>query len=100
MRTVTLSRRRLGTEPLPLPDGRSFDPARARAVFDEQDLPDGFPFVVDDDGGLAGCRFRNQYLVEAYDQRAFALQNLRDAGMAVTCALAVSSGATTESSYP
>ena len=78
MRTATISRRRLGSEPLPMPGGHVFDPAAARAVFDDRGLPDGFPFVVDDDGGLAGCRYLNQYLVEAYGQRAFDLNDLRE----------------------
>jgi hypothetical protein len=61
-----------------MPGGHVYDPATARAVFNERGLPDGFPFVVDDDGGLAGCRFLNQYLIEGYRQRAFDLTDLRE----------------------
>lgn len=77
MRIVVIDRRLLGTEPLPLADGQGFDPVRALAVFDERGLPDGFSFVVDDDGGVTGCRYLNQYLLDAHAQRAFDLGNMR-----------------------
>ncbi|TDK23691.1 integrase [Arthrobacter crusticola] len=46
-------------------------------MFDDRGLPDGFPFVVDDDGGVSGCRYLNQYLLDANEQRAFDLVNIR-----------------------
>lgn len=77
MRIVVIDRRLLGDEPLPLPKGQRFDPVFALAVFDERGLPDGFPFAVDDDGGVSGCRYLNQYLIDAHAQRAFDLGNMR-----------------------
>lgn len=76
MRTVVINRQSLGDEPLPLPEGQRLDPSWARTVFDDRRLPDGFRFVVDDDGGVAGCRYLNQYLLDAYAQRAFDLGSL------------------------
>jgi hypothetical protein len=35
------------------------------AVLDRHRIPDGFPFVVDDNGTMAGCRRLNGYLLDA-----------------------------------
>lgn len=77
MRTVFIDRQLLGNEGLSLPEGQAFDVSRVRDVFDDRKLPDGFPFVVDDDGGVSGCRYLNQYLLDAQGQRAFDLGNMR-----------------------
>ncbi|MBT2522775.1 hypothetical protein [Arthrobacter sp. ISL-28] len=77
MRTVVIDRHVLGVEGLPLPQGQAFDVSGAREIFDDRRLPDGFPFVVDDDGGVSGCRFLNQYLLDAQEQNAFDLGNIR-----------------------
>ncbi|MCW2132714.1 tyrosine-type recombinase/integrase [Arthrobacter sp. VKM Ac-2550] len=77
MRTVVIDRHRLGIEGLSLPEGQAFDVSQACSVFDERGLPDGFPFVVDDDGGATGCRYLNQYLLDAHEQNAFDLTNMR-----------------------
>ncbi|MGG5171248.1 tyrosine-type recombinase/integrase [Pseudarthrobacter sp. J1738] len=77
MRTVFINRQLLGNEGLSLPEGQAFAVSHVREVFDERTLPDGFPFVVDDDGGVSGCRYLNQYLLDAQEQKAFDLGNMR-----------------------
>jgi integrase len=77
MRTVVIDRHLLGHEGLPLPEGQTFYVSRAHSAFDDRGLPDGFPFVVDDDGGVSGCRYLNQYLLDAHAQGAFDLGNMR-----------------------
>jgi hypothetical protein len=47
-------------------------------LLDRQSVPDGFPFVTDDDGGRRGCRFLNGYLIAALRQDACALDNLKN----------------------
>ncbi|PTT59481.1 hypothetical protein [Arthrobacter sp. HMWF013] len=77
MRTVFIDRHLLGVEGLPLLEGQAFDVSKAHEVFDERRLPDSFPFVVDDDGGVSGCRYLNQYLLDAQEQNAFDLGNMK-----------------------
>lgn len=77
MRIVLVDRHLLGQEGLPLPEGQAFDVSWVSNVFDDRGLPDGFPFVVDDDGGVDGCRYVNQYLLDAQEQNAFDLGNMR-----------------------
>jgi integrase len=44
---------------------------------DRHDVPDGLPFIVDDDGSLNGCDRLNTYLLSAWRQRAYDLDSLR-----------------------
>jgi len=44
---------------------------------DRHDIPDGLPFIVDDDGSLTGCDRLNTYLLTAWRQRAYDLDSLR-----------------------
>ncbi|WP_234810602.1 hypothetical protein [Mycolicibacterium fallax] len=46
-------------------------------ALDRQDIPDGLPFIVDDDGSLTGCDRLNTYLLTAWRQRAYDLDSLR-----------------------
>jgi hypothetical protein len=43
---------------------------------DRHDIPDGLPFIVDDDGSLTGCDRLNTYLLTAWRQRAYDLDSL------------------------
>ncbi|KUG55498.1 hypothetical protein AVL61_05025 [Kocuria rosea subsp. polaris] len=63
--------------PLLLPNGRTFDPSIALEVLDRHGLPDGYPFVLDDDGTADGCRYLNRYLLEAWQQRGLTLDTMR-----------------------
>jgi integrase len=77
VRVHSIDRRKVSGDPLVFPTGEFHDPAATVAVFDRLGLPDGFPFVLDDDGRADGCHFLNQYLLDAWDQRAFALDSMR-----------------------
>lgn len=44
---------------------------------DRHDIPDGLPFIVDDDGSLTCCDRLNTYLLTAWRQRAYDLDSLR-----------------------
>jgi integrase len=66
-----------GCQELPAAGRGRLDAVRATAVFDGHGLPDGFPFVIDDDGGLAGCWRLNQYLLDSFAQGAFEVASLR-----------------------
>lgn len=44
---------------------------------DRHDIPDGLPFIIDDDGSLNGCDRLNTYLLTAWRQRAYDLDSLR-----------------------
>ncbi len=46
-------------------------------ALDRHDIPDGLPFIVDDDGSLTGCERLNTYLLTAWRQRAYDLDSLR-----------------------
>jgi site-specific recombinase XerD len=77
MRTVVVNRKILSGSSseisLEIPDGAN----SAIEVFDAYDIPDGFPFVVDDDGTPVGCRYLNQYMLDAWAQRGLGLRSLR-----------------------
>lgn len=77
MRVVEVDRRLLLAEPLAFPTGEVVDTAAVAAVFDSLRLPDGFPFVVDDDGSPTGCAHLNRYLFDAHEQNGLELQSLR-----------------------
>jgi integrase len=77
LRVYGIDRRRMLGGSLLLPSGESCDPADTVAVFDRLGLPDGFPFVLDDDGRADGCHYLNQYLLDAWAQRAFDLDSMR-----------------------
>ena len=47
-------------------------------ALDRHGVPDGLPFIVDDDGSLAGCDRLNTYMLTAWRQRAYDLDSLRD----------------------
>jgi integrase len=77
LRIISLDRRLLASDALRLPNEGSLDPAWVIQTLDDHDLPDGFPLVVDDDGGISGCWSLNQYLLDAWAQRAFDLGSMR-----------------------
>lgn len=78
MRICTIDRSLLlDGQALPLPRGSAFDPALALEVFDRYGLPDGYPFVLDDDGTADGCHHLNQYLLDAWQQRGLTLDTMR-----------------------
>ncbi|MFR9779246.1 tyrosine-type recombinase/integrase [Micromonospora sp. MS34] len=77
MRVVEIDRRLVGRGPLALPNGKCVDPAWVISVFDRLRLPDGFAFVVDDDGTVTGCRYLNQYLLDAHTQSGLDLKSMR-----------------------
>jgi len=47
------------------------------AVLDRHRIPNGFPFVIDDDGTTTGCDRLNRYLLDAWGQNAFDLGSMR-----------------------
>ncbi|WP_435278450.1 tyrosine-type recombinase/integrase [Rhodococcus yananensis] len=47
-------------------------------TLDRHDIPDGLPFVIDEDGSLTGCDKLNTYLLTAWRQRAYDLRSLRN----------------------
>lgn len=47
------------------------------AVLDRHRIPDGFPFVIDDDGTTSGCDRLNRYLLDAWGQNASSTPVLR-----------------------
>jgi integrase len=77
MRIMVIDRRKLGTKGLPLEQGQAFCVNQTLEILDRLHLPDGFPFILDDDGGTNGCRHLNQYLLDAHQQSAFDLRNMR-----------------------
>jgi hypothetical protein len=46
-------------------------------TLDRHDIPDSLPFIVDDDGSLAGCDRLNTYLLTAWRQSAYDVDSLR-----------------------
>ena len=78
MRIVTVDRRKLASAESPSGTNRGVPPDRVVGLLDRQSVPDGFPFVTDDDGGMRGCRFLNGYLIAALRQDAYALDNLKN----------------------
>jgi integrase len=65
-------------EALRVPDGAASLPwSSVVETLDRHDIPDGLPFIVDDDGSLTGCERLNTYLLIAWRQRAYDLDSLR-----------------------
>ncbi len=78
MRTVVVQRHRLRqVADLHLPGGRRVPTETVADLLDEAGVPDGFPFVVDDDGDPGGCWSVNLYLLAAHAQRALLLDSMR-----------------------
>jgi integrase len=49
----------------------------ARDTLDKRHLPDGMPFVIEDDGTFAACWSLNQYCIDAIDRRGATPDKLR-----------------------
>ena len=78
MRIVVVQRSAHADEVLPAPDDMtSLAWSSVVQVLDRHDIPDGLPFIVDDDGSLTGCDRLNTYLLTAWRQRAYDLDSLR-----------------------
>lgn len=79
MRVVELDRKLLSRGSLMFggEEEDSVEPETVVAVFDRVGLPDGFPLVIDDDGAPAGCRYLNQYMLDALAQGGLDLSTLR-----------------------
>jgi integrase len=77
MRTFVVDRKSLQSSELLLPNGDAIQPAGVVAVLDRLGVPDGFPFVTDDDGSPLGCLSINTYLFEAWKQRGLDLRSMR-----------------------
>lgn len=77
MRVVKIDCRLLQREGLAVPASGSVTAAWVASALDRHQIPDGFPFVLDDDGTIAGCRHLNQYLLDALGQNAFDLGSMR-----------------------
>ena len=72
MRIVMVRRSAREGEVLQAPDGVTTLPwSSVVQALDRQDIPDGLPFIVDDDGSLTGCDRLNTYLLTAWRQRAY-----------------------------
>lgn len=89
MRVFVIDRARLTGDPLVFPTGEFHDPAVTRKTFDDRGLPDGFPFVLDDDGRAVHCWSVNKYLLDAWDQRGLTIQSMRNLAYGFTRALTV-----------
>lgn len=78
MRIVTVQRDAHPHEVLRAPGGVASLPwSTVVQTLDRHDIPDGLPFIVDDDGSLTGCDRLNTYLLTAWRQRAYDLDSLR-----------------------
>lgn len=78
MRIVVVQRSAHGHEMLRAPDGSALLPWSSLVqTLDRHDVPDGLPFIIDDDGSLSGCDRLNTYLLTAWRQRAYDLDSLR-----------------------
>ncbi|GAA1621736.1 tyrosine-type recombinase/integrase [Georgenia ruanii] len=53
-----------------------WDPQAVNHLLDRLELPDGFPFLIEDDGQLATVWATNQYLLAAWSQGAYTLKSL------------------------
>ncbi|SIQ56004.1 hypothetical protein SAMN05421833_102456 [Microbispora rosea] len=78
MRVVVVDRRKLMRGDLAVPGATTVNSAWTGQVLDRHSVPDGFPFVFDDDGTMTGCRMLNQYLLDALEQNAFDLGGMRN----------------------
>ncbi|TFD42571.1 integrase [Cryobacterium sp. TMT1-2-1] len=65
------------TQSVPLPDGRQLSWAEIVRALNTADIPDGTPYLIDDDGDLTFVSRVNAYLLEATRQRAYAGTSLR-----------------------
>jgi hypothetical protein len=74
MRTFVVDRKSLQCSELRLPGGEIIQPVGVLAMLDGLGVPDGFPFVTDDDGSLMGCHSINSYLFEACKQNGLDLR--------------------------
>ncbi|RFZ19753.1 Tyrosine recombinase XerC [Mycobacterium marinum] len=78
MRIVVVQRSAQAHEMLRASDGVVSLPwSSVVQTLDRHDIPDGLPFIVDDDGSLTGCDRLNTYLLTAWRQRAYDLDSLR-----------------------
>jgi integrase len=78
VRIIVVQRSAHAGEVLSPPDGAvSLAWSAVVQTLDRHGIPDGLPFVVDDDGSLAGCDRLNTYLLTAWRQRAYDLDSLR-----------------------
>lgn len=78
MRIVVVQRSAHGHEMLRAPDGSALLPwSSVVQTLDRHDVPDGLPFIMDDDRSLSGCDRLNTYLLTAWRQRAYDLDSLR-----------------------
>jgi integrase len=79
LRIVTVERRVLASAATFVSnEGRDVSANRMVELLDRRGVPDGFPFVIEDDGSMQGCRFLNGYLIAALRQDAYALDNLKN----------------------
>ncbi|MBP2453488.1 tyrosine-type recombinase/integrase [Mycolicibacterium lutetiense] len=78
MRIVAVQRSTDAHEVLRAPGGAASLPwSSVVQTLDRHDIPDGLPFIVDDDGSLTSCDRLNTYLLTAWRQRAYDLDSLR-----------------------
>lgn len=78
MRIVVVNRGGNASDTLDAPGGaESLQWSSIVETLDRHDIPDGLPFIVDDDGSLSGCDRLNTYLLTAWRQRAYDLDSLR-----------------------
>lgn len=78
MRIVVVERSAHSGDVLRTRDGaRSLPWSSVVESLDRHDIPDGRPFIVDDDGSLIGCDRLNTYLLTAWHQRAYDLDSIR-----------------------
>ncbi|STZ73025.1 site-specific recombinase XerD [Mycolicibacterium fortuitum] len=78
MRIAVVQRSAHAGETLRAPHGAASLPwSSVVETLDRHDVPDGLPFIVDDDGSLKGCHRLNTYLLTAWRQRAYDLDSLR-----------------------
>lgn len=78
MRIVAVQRSAHAGELLRTPGGAaSLSWSSVVETLDRHEIPEGLPFIVDDDGSLAGCDRLNTYLLTAWRQRAYDLDSLR-----------------------
>ncbi len=76
MRIVVVQRSEPADETLNAPGSAVSLPwSSVVATLDRHDIPDGLPFIIDDDGSLTGCDRLNTYLLTAWRQRAYDLDS-------------------------
>ncbi len=77
LRTVIVDRSLLRDQSLELMDGCSLDLSEVVDLLDLFSVPDGFPFITNDDGTITGCEHLNQWLLDAQRENAYELKSLR-----------------------